>query len=182
MKKFTLSFLVIPFLLTSCVNTELSTAGKQYNPETDARIRLFGQNGRPTVLTVDIDGKKEKITVGGGAGQAFSSMLGVKGNESIGMPETELSKNPSILNGVLSSSFFKEFVIPAGKEVTINNSITPVTHSFKSYTPTLITTTTTTFKGCSGNEIKFIPEAGKDYESAPLNLTKGCGVDVYEIK
>ena len=39
-------------LLSGCVNTELSNAGKTYNPQTDARIRLYGQNGRYTEIEV----------------------------------------------------------------------------------------------------------------------------------
>ena len=49
-------------------NTELSNAGKTYNPQTDARIRLYGQNGRYTEMEVKQDGKTEKVNVGGGLG------------------------------------------------------------------------------------------------------------------
>ena len=31
-----------------------------YDASKDARIRLYGQNGRPSYLTVNIDGKKGK--------------------------------------------------------------------------------------------------------------------------
>ena len=50
-------------LLSGCVNTELSNAGKAYNPQTDARIRLYGQNGRYTEMEVKQDGKTEKVNV-----------------------------------------------------------------------------------------------------------------------
>ena len=105
-------------LLSGCVNTELSNAGKAYNPQTDARIRLYGQNGRYTEMEVKQDGKTEKVNVGGGLGQSFGSMLYLKGNESLGMPDSEASKKPRQFNNIGSSTFFKEFVIPAGAEIT----------------------------------------------------------------
>ncbi|KAE9529922.1 MULTISPECIES: hypothetical protein [Testudinibacter] len=178
MKKIGLTFLIL--LLTGCVNTELSTKDKVYNPENEARIRLYGQNGRPTIMAISIDGKKETVNVGGSLGQAFSSFIGTKGNESIGMPESELSKDPSKLSGIISGAFFKEFVIPAGSEVTVNNSIMGNQH--KHHDPIFNHTVIVTFKGCTGKKVIFTPEAGKDYEVAPIGLTTGCSVTVYEIK
>ncbi|OSI14731.1 hypothetical protein BWD09_09855 [Neisseria dentiae] len=35
--------------------------------------------------------------------------------------------------------------------------------------------------GCTGNTITFTPEAGKDYEVAPISTGRNCGVSVYEI-
>ena len=115
--------------LTACVSTELSNQNQPYDASKDARIRLYGQNGRPSYLTVNIDGKKEKVTIGGGLGQAFSSMVGAKSNESIGMPATELSKDPSAHSKFLSGIFFKEFVIPANSEVTVQNEIIPLSRT-----------------------------------------------------
>lgn len=168
--------------VSACVSTELSTQNKVYNNLQDARIRLYGQNRRPSSMEIEINGKTEKITVGGGFGQALGSMLGVKGNESIGMPETEFSKDPSAHSKLLSAIFFKEFVIPAGKEVKVTNSIHDVTNMGEYYTSTHRITTTTTFKGCNGDVITFIAEAGKDYEVAPISSNRECGVTVYEIK
>ena len=92
-------------LLSGCVNTELSNAGKTYNPQTDARIRLYGQNGRYTEMEVKQDGKTEKVNVGGSIGQSFSSLLYLKGNESIGMPSSSASMNPSQFNEIGSGTF-----------------------------------------------------------------------------
>lgn len=178
MKKFILSSILV-LSLSACVNTELSTQHSSYNPTTDARIRLYGQNGRPTLMLVNHQGKTEKVTIGGGLGQAFSSMIGTKDNESIGIPESELSKNPEVLDGIISSAFFKEFIIPANSEITVNNSIMGTQHR---HNDTVFNRTVVfNFKGCSGQEVTFIPQAGKDYEVAPIGLTKGCGVTVYEI-
>ncbi|TGZ99338.1 hypothetical protein [Rodentibacter pneumotropicus] len=167
---------------TACVSTELSNQNIPYDATKDARIRLYGQNGRPSLLTVNIDGKKEKVTVGGGLGQAFSSMVGAKGNESIGMPETSLSKNPSAHSKLLSSIFFKEFVIPANTEVQVTNEIIPMDSTHTHYTATEKITTVIKGKSCKGNIVTFTPEAGKDYEVAPISSDRECGVTVYEIK
>ncbi|HBO37727.1 MAG TPA: hypothetical protein DD638_03600, partial [Pasteurellaceae bacterium] len=121
--KIFLSTILSIFLLTGCMATELSTQGKAYDPDKDARVRLYGQNRKQSTMEVNIGGKKEKITIGGGAGQAFSSMIGTKENESIGMPETMLSKNPAAHSKFFSGIFFKEFIIPAGETVTVNNGI-----------------------------------------------------------
>ena len=171
--------------LTACVGTELSTQGKAYNPAEDARVRVFGQNGRPALMEINHKGQKEKVTVGGGLGQAFSSMVGAKGNESIGMPETAFSKDPSGQSRLLSGIFFKEFVVPAGSEVTVNNQIQPVTNTGTGYENRAdglykITTTITT-KSCQGDNVTFVAEAGKNYEVAPI-ASGTCGVSVYEIK
>lgn len=170
------------FILTACVSTELSTQGKTYDKSQDARVRLYGQNGRASIMELNINGKVEKITVGGGLGQAFSSMIGAKGNESIGMPETEFSKNPSAHSKLLSSIFFKEFVVPAGKEITVNNNIHDVRNTAEHYSMGSKITTITTLKGCTGNAVTFVTEAGKDYEVAPISSNRECGVTVYEIK
>lgn len=170
---------ITALVLSACVNIELSTQNATYNPKTDARIRLYGQNGHPAIMTVVTKDKKEQVTVGGGLGQAFSSMVGAKGNESIGMPESELSKDPSVLNGIISSEFFKEFIVPADSEITVNNSIMGTQHKYDDMV--LNHTVIVNVKGCTGQEVSFVPKAGKDYEVAPIGLTTGCGVTVYEI-
>ena len=185
MKKFIL--IALTMSLTGCLGTELSTSNKPYNPQSDARIRLYGQNGRYSTMSLMINGKKEEITVGGGLKQAFSSMVGTKENESIGMPATPLSKDPSAHSKLLSAVFFKEFVIPANGVITVNNIISApqnpsLNSEFTKFFSEYITIDVNTVKNCSGNEISFIPQAGKDYEVAPVSSGKNCGVTVYEIQ
>jgi len=168
--------------LAGCYSTELSTQGNVYDATKDARVRVYGQNGRPSSLKTTISGKTEKITVGGSLGQTFSSAFGMKDNETIGMPATPLSKDPSAHSKLLSGIFFKEFIVPAGATVVVNNSIMDMTSQSVSYTETHKITTTTTVKGCVGNTVTFETEAGKDYEVAPISSDRQCGVTVYEIK
>ncbi|WP_025289791.1 hypothetical protein [Bibersteinia trehalosi] len=175
MKKVALSFLVL--LLSGCVNTELSTSQSQYSVENQARIRLFGQNGRPTVMEVNLAGQKEKISVGGGMGQALSSLVGLKGNESLGMPETIFSKNPSQFSVIGSTPFFKEFIIPANAEITVNNSISTPPHKFQDAVGNVIIS----YAYCTGNKITFTAKAGKDYEVVPSQSSQECGVTLYEL-
>ena len=176
MKKLYLT--AIAFILAGCVNTELSTNQTQYNTENQARIRLFGQNGRPTVMKVAANGKMEEVNVGGGVGQAFSSLVGLKDNESIGMPETEFSKNPGQFSNIGSSPFFKEFIIPANAEITVNNSIMTPPHRFEDRVTGKVTTS---YFSCSGDKLTFTAKAGKDYEVVPSASTKECGVTLYEL-
>lgn len=176
MKKFILS--IIAMLLTACVNTELSMNQSQYTPENQARIRLFGQNGRPSGMEVNVNGKVEKISIGGGMGQAFSSLVGLKGNESIGMPETHFSKNPSQFSNIASTPFFKEFIIPANAEITVSNSIRTPNHTF---TDVATGKVTTSYSYCNGDKITFTAKAGKDYEVVPHHSTQVCGVTLYEL-
>ena len=50
-------------LLSGCVNTGAIKCRKSLIPQTDARIRLYGQNGRYTEMEVKQDGKTEKVNV-----------------------------------------------------------------------------------------------------------------------
>lgn len=169
--------------LSACVATEIPDQQKTYDPQTDARLRVYGQNGRPTTMKVIVNNRTQKISVGGGLGQAFGSMLGVKGNESIGMPATELSKDPSAHSKLLSRIFFKEFIIPADKPVIVSNHIASLAgaHAATYNASNINNTRIIGTDGCSSNTVTFTPEAGKDYEVAPISSNRTCGVTVYEI-
>lgn len=177
-------FCVLPIavLLSACMATDLPNKNKTYNPQTDARVRIFGQNGRPSTMQLTLNGKTEKVTVGGGVGQAFSSMFGVKDNESIGMPTTEFSKNPSAHSTLLSSIFFKEFIVPANTKIIVNNSILSVPNIHNAtYGNNHVRVISKGAQACSGNAVSFTAVAGKDYEVTPISSDRTCGVTVYEI-
>lgn len=184
MKK--IAILVSFLALSACSsNAPVSQINANYQPESQARVRLYGQNGHPTIATYGIDcsnGKKGiKINVGGGMGDALGSFVGAVSSKSIGIPETEISKTIGSQNGVLSKAFFQEIVVPANKAVNAMSAIaaTPPSTSV-SYTQThKITRTTYYNNGCQSKVGSFIPEAGHDYEVVG---TKGsCGIAVYEI-
>ena len=164
-------------LLSGCVNTELSNAGKAYNPQTDARIRLYGQNGRYTMMEVKQNGKTEKVNVGGSLGQSFSSLLYLKGNESIGMPSSSASMNPSQFNEIGSGTFFKEFIIPSGAEITLQSEIiTPHNINY------IVNGKFVGPEHCLGKKLVFTPQAGKDYEALPSASTAQCNLTLVELK
>ncbi|MGI3295325.1 hypothetical protein ACRPFF_04475 [Neisseria sp. SLRRB23] len=165
--------------VSACVSTELSSANKPYNPSSDARIRLYGQNGRPTVLTIDPKGKAEKVVVGGGMGQSMASLFHLKGNESIGMPESEFSKNPSQFNNIGSNAFFKEFIVPANVEIALKNTINAPAHVMKNAQGN---TVYKRYLSCDAGTLTFKPEAGKDYEAVPAPSTHQCGIQLIELQ
>lgn len=183
MKTKTLSVFALSFLLAGCVTTEMPADTQHYNPETSARIRLFGQNGKPTIMIVQIgqggDAKTEEINVGGGAGDAFGSLLGMSKNDSIGIPATENTQNLAAHNGILSKAFYREFVIPAGKPVKVNNAYI----GLASIAPLAQGGTLYSHEGdCSSNTVSFTPQAGHDYEVGSYLNGNGCSVIVFNIK
>ena len=174
-----------------------------YNPAEQARIRLFGQNQKPTIMTSGIDceqGKKgDKINVGGGLGDAFGSFIpfkiipifmdggglgdafgsfiGSAKNKSIGIPETETTRHLSEQNGILSKAMYKEFVIPANKPVNVQAAYIGLTT-----TATSVQEKTIAYEGsCHSDTVSFVPQAGHDYEVISLKQGSNCGVAVAEV-
>ena len=84
-------------------------------------------------MEVKQNGKTEKVNVGGGWGQSFSSMLYLKSNESLGMPDSEASKNQANSITLVQVLFFKEFVIPAGAEITLKSEIVTPDNTYTDY-------------------------------------------------
>ncbi len=100
---------------------------QSYDPSKDARIRLFGQNGKPTLMTSDINcetaPKGKKVNVGGGIGDAFKSFTGIASNQSLGIPETQSTNSLKAMNGILSKAFYKEFSVTAGQPVNVSGAL-----------------------------------------------------------
>lgn len=117
---------------------------------TISRIRLFGQNGFGVTLYKNSAcvGGDDSERVSGGFGSALGSFLGMASNESIGIPETEATKNLSQRSGFMSKAYYKEYKIDSGKPVTVSmgfgNAGGP---------------------RCAGTiSLTFIPKYGADYE------------------
>ena len=163
MKLLYLSSLV---LLAACTSNapvhQKSSAG--YDSQSQARIRLYGQNGKPsyayTGIDCDTNRKGTKIGVGGSLGDAFGSLVGASSSQSMGIPETEISKNVGKMNGIASRAFFREFAVPAGKPVNAQTFYIGLTNTLHTPTHTIIQ-----YEGsCSSNIASFVPQAGHDYE------------------
>ena len=151
----------ITLLLSQAAWAEIAAPAMTNNT---ARIRLFGQNQRPSLAYVGIDcntnPKGTRIDAGGGLGEAFKSFIRVAQNTRLGMADTEASVNIKQRNGILSKAFYKEVVIPAGLPlnaqayfVGLNNVSSSTSHRY------ILSEKSTSSKGVS-----FIPEAGHDYE------------------
>ncbi len=179
MKLFYLSSLV---LLAACTSNapvhQKSSAG--YDSQSQARIRLYGQNGKPsyayTGIDCDTNRKGTKIGVGGSLGDAFGSLVGASSSQSMGIPETEISKNVGKMNGLASRAFFREFAVEAGKPVNAQTFYIGLTNTLHTETHTI-----TQYEGsCSSNIASFIPQAGHDYEIVG-SKGRSCGVSVFEV-
>ncbi|QXZ08997.1 hypothetical protein KUF54_13225 [Comamonas sp. Y33R10-2] len=173
-------FLPLVVVAAGCANTQVPASYQKNHPDDSARIRLYGQNGKPTIMILqkesDADNKTVEVNVGGGLGDAFGSLVGGVKSESIGIAETENSKNIKDKNGILSKAFYREFLIPAGKSVQVRSSyIGMANHAPGS---------SFIYKegSCSSNLVKFTPQAGKDYEVISFANGRACSVSVVEIQ
>lgn len=171
-----LSVLFIGAGLTACQTTTV-VKDDHYVEGQEARIRLYGQNQKPTIMTYEQSGKKVKINVGGAAGDAFSSLVGTVKNSSIGIAPTQASQQLQQQNGVLSKAFYKEFVIPAGQSIHVRNGFIGLSNVVSSASQTTIQ-----YQGsCRGPELTFTSVVGKDYEVIANSKGSTCGVTILEV-
>lgn len=152
MQKISLSVLIAAATLTTlvgCASKPSHEAPKEPVAADSAKIRLFGQNGIQVTLhkNVGCDGIGESVVVSGDMGKAFSSMFGAVENESIGMMETDNSKNVSKLGGLGSFAYYKEIALKPDEPVRIRMG-------FKEYSG----------KSCSPSYWSFVPEKNAEYE------------------
>lgn len=171
-KLFVISSLLLLAACSSNAPVTQTQTSVNYNPENQARVRLYGQNGHPTIAWYGIDcedrrqSRGTKINVGGGK-KAFSSFVGTVKSESIGIPETEISRNVGQQNGMLSKAFFQEIAVPAGLPMNVQSSLVIMGSTFD--------------VRCRTKIGSFIPEAGKDYEVVGVVGDKKCGIAAFEI-
>lgn len=132
-------------------------------------------------MTVEVSqGKTVELTVGGSLGDAFGSLLGTVKSESIGISETENTKNIQRGDNLLSKVFYREFVIPAGREVQVRNAFIGLANI--NYNPLDGTKMVQEQRSCSSQVVSFVPEPGKDYEVGSYMNGHQCSVIVFEIR
>ncbi|MDO4878576.1 MAG: hypothetical protein Q3966_04675 [Neisseria sp.] len=151
-----------------------------YDSGSQARVRLYGQNQKPAYLISGIDCENQnhgtKVGTGGSLGDAFGSLVGTAKSQSLGIPETEHSRNIGKTNGILSRAFFREYIVPADKAANVQAAYIGLTTV--SETPTVISILEE--GSCNSRMASFVPKAGHDYEV--IGLTgKACAVAVYEV-
>lgn len=168
-------------VLSACAsNANINTQVTEYDAKQQARVRVYGQNGKPTVMWHDMDchgnPRGTKVNVGGGIGDALGSLVGTASSSSIGIPPSEISKNIGSQNGLLSKAIFREFAVSAGKPVNVQASYIGLSTTYETTTHVV-----TMHEGsCQGKVASFVPQAGHDYEVVGTK-GKSCGVMVYEV-
>ncbi|MBP6116983.1 MAG: hypothetical protein KA498_10115 [Neisseriaceae bacterium] len=170
--------------LAACGSTSGPGLNQEYQATDDARVRLFGQNGKPSVMTVTVGEEGQlrriKVNVGGGVGEAFGSMLGLVDHHSIGMAPTLNTQSVRQMSGILSKAFYKEFIVPANRAVTVNNAFIGLSNSHNDRVTGVRTVTRQA--SCRSPEVTFTPLAGRDYEVATYADGQRCVVEVFELQ
>jgi hypothetical protein len=142
---------------------------------------MFGQNGATAVLfresaCVKSIWSDDAEKVSGGLGSAFSSFIGKVSNTSLGIAETDTTRNLSQKDGRLSKAYFREYVIPADKPSSMRLGFQDVSSfyvadgvRYDSVSPS-----------CRG-AISFTPRAGEDYEAAFVWEGRVCRLSVNQV-
>jgi len=172
-----LALLSCVVLMTACQSTTI-TSTDDYDSQRHARIRLYGQNQKPTIMEYVYNNKPVRKNVGGTLSDAFSSFAGSTENISMGMPKTAMINAMRQYDGILSKVFYREFAVPAGVPVRVHNAFIGMLY----YTSSPIDNFDYVKKvSCKSNIVTFTPQAGKDYEVVPAHNSEACGVAVLQV-
>lgn len=169
------------FTLAACTTpAAVKNIGTSYDAQKEARIRVYAQNQKPSTVWSGIDcasnSKGKKVSIGSSLGDAFGSLTGTVNSKSIGIAETDISKNAGQRNGILSRTFFREWTVEAGKPLNVQAAYIGLSNRLEKPTYTEIY-----YEGsCRSNIASFVPQAGHDYEIVG-SRGKKCAVSVYEV-
>lgn len=163
------------------VATEAVSAPAAPATSTISRLRLFGQNGATAFLYRDSSCIRGMFSDGvekasGGMSSAFGSFIGSVSNTSLGIAETETSKNLSRKDGIFSKAYFREYEVPADKPSSLRIG-------FRDVSPFYVVNGInyeTVSPSCSG-DITFTPRAGEDYEAAFSWEGKRCSISINQV-
>lgn len=152
-----------------------------------ARLRMFGQNGASAVLFKGSacvksfwSGDGEKVS--GGAGSAFSSFIGTVSNTSLGIAETDTTRNLSRKDGFFSKAYFREYDIPADRPSSMRMGFQDVSSFYvvKEVDGVPGFRYDAVSPSCRG-AISFTPRAGEDYEAAFVWQGKTCSLSINQV-
>lgn len=165
--------------ITACAsaNNTIDASSATVDTSSQARIRLYGQNQKPSKMEYFQGQHKVRINTGSSFKDAFLSFAGSPKNRSLGIPATDMSTNMAQYNGILSKMFYQEFTIPANTPITVNNAFIGMSHVLKTH----YSKVTHTQPSCQSDDVTFTPEAGKDYEVVPAYNSAHCGVAVLQV-
>jgi hypothetical protein len=155
--------LVVLFGLTGCATeSAIKRQHNSYDKATEARIRVFGNNG---FYMHFYEGKERKeIAVSGGLSQGFGALFWASSDVSIGMPESHRSKNKQGFG--FGREFYAEYVVKAGESIVFTMGRGAAGQQFY----------------CRQKIISFTPSSGRDYD-VYLYVTKNeCNPTVEEIQ
>lgn len=129
-----------------------------YQPDTQARIRLYGISGRQIIRPYRGQSCEQwRAKAGARAHTRFINGLPRRvRNLSIGMPASRLSLAADHDTGIMSRASYREFIVPAGKPLVLDGSFSyqlPADRSIGSH------------GGACRVALSFTPEAGRDYEA-----------------
>ncbi|SKC61238.1 hypothetical protein SAMN06296058_1569 [Pseudoxanthomonas indica] len=143
-----------------------------------SRIRVFGQNGVMAQLYAGSACIKRRggERVSGSLGSAFGSLIGTVSNVSLGMPDSENTRNLAQMDGIASKAYFREYAIPAAVPTSLRLGYQSVP-AFYSVGGVRYSGPTTS----CGGAISFVPEAGRDYEAGFSWQGQTCRLSVYQI-
>ncbi|MCD9088266.1 hypothetical protein [Stenotrophomonas sp. SY1] len=141
--------------------------------ERPARIRLFGQNGVGLTMYTNArceDEYDEEIEASGSLSHGFKTLVGKKRpNESIGIPETEHTRNLADRDRLLANPYYAEHPLVPGQRVLLEANIA-------------------SGSGWSCNrgrgiQTSFIPEPGVDYEGDMIRDFQGgsCSIAIRRV-
>lgn len=166
------------------VKTNLPVLRQRYLPQESARIRLFGHDETPSIIVVQT-GRREgnsavKVKVGGKSlADLIGAMVGALKNKSIGMAETENTRNLKYRNGVFSRACYREFVAPGGTPLKVENAFLGEASSAMAFAGVQFIFEP---RGGFSDTVSFVPQAGKDYEVMTYRNGNTCSVLVYEVQ
>ncbi|MFN9526021.1 MAG: hypothetical protein ACK561_15670 [Pseudomonadaceae bacterium] len=155
--------LVPILLLLGCSSRDVNEiALSQYGPASSARIRVFGNNAHNIWLypgqQCGETSKSGEINASSSLWGMFKSMANSNDIASIGMPESERTRNLKYGEG------YKEFLLPANKPTVVFGRL---------FAPGV---------SCNPPSMAFTPAAGKSYEVL-IQIDSGmCSVDIGEVQ
>jgi len=170
MKRLNVFVLPLLVLILAGCGASKPLVQRPYDPQQDARIRIFGSNGLgisyyENQVCIPKAGGVQAI---GGWGQSFQSLLGVAESKSIGIPETGRAPTEALA----AKEYFNEYVIQAERPLVLSMAFSkaPTVSFFTEYR-------------CGTFNLGFTPEAGKDYEAFLRfdNGRKRCEAHIREI-
>lgn len=143
------------------------------NVERPARVRLFGQNGVGLTLYTNArceDGYDEEIEASGAVSDYFKALVRKKRqNESIGIPETDNTRNLASRDKLWASPYYTEYPLVPGQPVSVRANVA-------------------NGSGWSCNRgrgihVAFVPEPGVDYEGEMIRDFAGgsCGIAIRRV-